>query len=153
MNRYTKELLEPLVKESTSWAEVCRKLGVLPSTGGATHITNRAKKFGINFSHFTGKVWNKGKRFPPKIPVEQWLVENSSCKSHYLKEKLFKAGKKSRRCEECGIVEWCGEEVVWELDHVNDVHTDCRLENLRILCPNCHALKTRKSRKKKRILP
>ncbi len=52
----------------------------------------------------------------------------------------LRAGLKQKRCEECGIDSWMGQPVTLVLDHINGINNDNRLENLRILCPNCHAL-------------
>jgi hypothetical protein len=137
-NKYTKELLEPVIALSKSWAEVCRKLNVTPSTGAQTHLTSRAKSFDISTTHFTGQGWAKGKSFEKK-PIEFYLKRNSSTKSHSLKLRLIAAGIKEARCEICKLVEWQGEKIPLELHHINEDHNDNRLENLAILCPNCHA--------------
>ena len=56
-----------------------------------------------------------------------------------LKKLLLQHGLKENKCEKCGITEWCGEPIVIQLDHVNGRSDDHRLENLRMLCPNCHS--------------
>lgn len=53
--KYTKELLIPIVKESNSYADVCRKLNVTPSTGAQTYINKKIKEYNIDTSHFVGK--------------------------------------------------------------------------------------------------
>ena len=73
-------------------------------------------------------------------PVEEWLVAGRVVGSAKLKEKLYAAGLKERRCELCGQgEEWRGRRMSLILDHVNGVRTDHRIENLRIVCPNCNA--------------
>lgn len=145
-SKYTKEILEPIIKESTSWAEVCRKLQIKESTGAQTYITNKAKTLELEFSHFTGKAWNKGKRTPTKV-LTKHLVKDSTISSHKLKLLLIKNGRKEAKCEICSLTKWNNEDIVLELDHINSNHFDNRIENIQIICPNCHALETRKRKK------
>jgi len=74
------------------------------------------------------------------IPIDELLVDNSWHSRNNLKRRLFEEGHKERKCEKCGQDEnWHGEHISMILDHINGVHNDDRLENLRILCPNCNA--------------
>lgn len=139
-NIYTKQLLEPLIESSKSWAEVCRKIGIKPFTGAQTHLKKRALEFKISHSHFSGQAWNKGKTFIFKN-IKYYLKKNTNVSSHALKKRLFKCNLKKRKCEFCGIVKWKGLDAPLELDHINNDHWDNRLKNLQILCSNCHSLK------------
>ena len=56
-----------------------------------------------------------------------------------LKLRLFKAKIKNEKCEICGIIDWLGKPLPLELDHIDGNRTNHRIENLRILCPNCHS--------------
>ena len=56
-----------------------------------------------------------------------------------IKRRLFAEGLKDEKCEMCGISEWLGYKIGLELDHINGNSYDHRIDNLRILCPNCHA--------------
>jgi hypothetical protein len=137
-NHYTKELLEPVIAVSKTWSEVCRKLGVTPATGAQTHLKKKALSLGINANHFLGRAFNKGRTFKKK-PIQFWLKKNSNAKSHPLRLRLISAGLKEAKCEGCGLVEWRGKKIPLELHHKNEDHCDNRLENLSVLCPNCHA--------------
>ncbi len=141
VKRYTVELLAPLVAEVSTFSELCRKLGIQPSTGAQSHLSKRVRELGIDTTHF--------KRSHPRgngkvLPIETWLVQNSTMKSHSLRLRLIQAGIKESKCESCNLSEWMGETIPLELDHINSDHWDCRIENLQILCPNCHALTTRR---------
>ena len=57
-----------------------------------------------------------------------------------LKQRLLNVGLKSNQCEDCGITEWNSKPIAIELDHINGKNFDNRIENLRLLCPNCHSL-------------
>lgn len=82
-------------------------------------------------------------------PLREVLVEDSNYNRTQLKRRLYAEGLKSRRCELCGQgEEWRGRSMSLILDHINGVATDNRLENLRIVCPNCAAtLETHCARK------
>ncbi|MDP3697390.1 MAG: HNH endonuclease, partial [Candidatus Taylorbacteria bacterium] len=94
-------------------------------------------------AHFKGMGWNKGLRGigKPFIPLEKILVRDSTYQSFKLKGRLFKAGLKNPECELCKWAQQTQDgRLPLELDHVNGDRHDNRLENLRILCPNCHSL-------------
>jgi DNA-binding transcriptional ArsR family regulator len=77
---------------------------------------------------------------PARMPLEQLLVAGPRRNRGHLKRRLFDAGIKERRCESCGLREWRGLPIPLALHHVNGDRHDNRLENLQILCPNCHGL-------------
>jgi hypothetical protein len=140
--KYTKEILELIIIQCNTWHEVCLKLGLKPLSGSQAHIKKITDKFNLNYSHFRGAGWRT--KYPEKIiyvPIEDYLTNKRYCSSHKLKLKLFKAKLKEKKCERCGIIEWLGGPAPLELDHINGDHFDNMLENLKILCPNCHAIK------------
>jgi DNA-binding NarL/FixJ family response regulator/5-methylcytosine-specific restriction endonuclease McrA len=77
---------------------------------------------------------------PSRIPLEQLLVAGPRRNRGHLKNRLFAAGLKMRRCESCGLAEWQGQPIPLALHHVNGDRHDNRLANLQILCANCHGL-------------
>ena len=81
-------------------------------------------------------------KFKPKkvIEVQEVLVKDSTYQSYKLKNRLLREGLKERRCECCGLTEWQGMPIPLELHHINGDNRDHRIENLQMLCPNCHAL-------------
>jgi hypothetical protein len=73
------------------------------------------------------------------IPLEELLVRGRRTSRNHLKKRLVSAGLKGTSCERCGIDEWEGSPLSIQLHHVNGVKDDNRLENLELLCPNCHS--------------
>ena len=151
--KYTKEFLQSIVNQCNSWAEVCVKLGIKPISGAQGHIIKRAKFFGIEFKHFRGRGWAKGLILKRK-PTQQYLIKNiaqENISSSHLRTRLLNENIKQPICEHCGLKEWQGQSIPLELDHKNCDCLDNRLENLQILCPNCHALKHKNESKQKKL--
>lgn len=140
--KYFTERLAPVIAESFTWADVCRKLNLKPLTGSQSHLKKSAAALGIDFSHFQGKSYLGARKPRVSKPVEFYLTEYSTVNSATLRKRLIKSGLKEFRCEKCNNTEWLGQPTPLELHHINGVHDDCRLENLRIFCPNCHAVES-----------
>ncbi len=140
LRKYTELQLAEAIKSSFSLAKTLYKLGVAPH-GGNYHVLRRAiQHFNLDTSHFTGQQWNKGKRIGPKQPLERYLNNEIQITSHQLKNKLLLAGIFERKCASCQKTRWLDKPIPLELDHINGDHHNNSLSNLRILCPNCHAL-------------
>ncbi len=139
------EQLDKAVKNSFSVREVIKKLNLIPAGGNYAQINKFIKQHNLPTKHFTGMLWSKGKKLGPRpiIKLENILVNGSSYQSFKLKKRLFSASIKKPKCEICG---WAKKSIdgriPLELDHVNGNRNDNRIENLRILCPNCHSLQT-----------
>lgn len=105
-------------------------------------IKNRIDYLNLNISHFSHsksmKKWIDENR---TLSLEKILVENSKYNNGtYIKQKLYKAKLKEEKCELCGIGNiWNNKKLILQLDHINGVHSDNRIENLQIVCPNCHS--------------
>lgn len=133
-----------LVKRSSSYTEITNYFEMFPKGGNIGTVKRRIKSLGIDSSHIkNGKGSNRGKNLPnkTKIPLEEILNGNNpQYKTGHLKDRLYEAGLKEKICEECGLGEiWNGKPIVHHLDHKNGISTDHSLDNLQILCPNCHS--------------
>jgi 5-methylcytosine-specific restriction endonuclease McrA len=74
-----------------------------------------------------------------RIPLEVLLSPGRGTTRASIKPRLIQAGLLTEKCARCGIMEWLGQPLSLELHHVNGVNSDHRLENLQLLCPNCHS--------------
>ena len=138
--KYTKELLENHVKDCYSFAELCRKLGLIPEGSNPKTLRKKMNEFGIDYSHFTGQAWQKDSDNPVyKKKHLPKLTKNSSLSSSNVKKLVYRLKLKDNKWEICGLSTWLGEPIQCELHHINGDTTDNRIENLQILCPNCHS--------------
>jgi len=139
-SKYTNEQFIEAVKTSTSVRQVLSKIGVKEAGGNYKVAKDKIKRLNLDTSHFTGMGWLKGQTHKHTTkPIEYYLTEDSYHQSYKLKLRLISEGIKNHQCECCGITEWRGQPTPIELDHINGNNRDNRLENLRLLCPNCHA--------------
>lgn len=115
--------------------EALSLLGLRAAGGNYGALREACARYGITPQR--GKTWT----FPPSpVRLEDVLVVDGTYNTGLLKRRLLAAGFLTESCAECGIgPEWCGKRLTLEMDHINGVHTDNRLENLRMLCPNCHS--------------
>jgi hypothetical protein len=124
---------------SGSIRQVLGKLGLVEAGGNYACAKKRADALGLTKEHMHGQSWNKGKKVGPKRPVEEYLSNQRPIQSYKLKNRLLAEGLKQHKCECCGISEWNGQPAPIELDHIDGNRYNNIIENLRILCPNCHA--------------
>lgn len=88
------------------------------------------------------EAWVRGcydKVVYPKADIADILIENSTFSGNYIKNRLFEAGLKEYECEECYISFYNGKPITLQIHHINGNNKDQRIENLSILCPNCHS--------------
>ena len=137
--------LTQAVEESASIRSVLIKIGLVPAGGNYRQVSQTIKDLGLDTSHFTGMGWRKNRTFNfiPQRPLNEILVKHSDFQSFKLKKRLFLEGLKTPKCELCGWAEMSKDgRIPVELDHINGDRFDNRLQNLRILCPNCHSLQS-----------
>ncbi|MFI2718853.1 HNH endonuclease signature motif containing protein [Streptomyces collinus] len=140
--RWTRDVLERAVAASTNMCEVLRHLGLEVVGGHHTHISRRIKAYGIDTSHFKVPT-RRGKPWRPRTP-EAFLVEQPADRARRVPSDRLKWAMASpgvaERCALCGTeAVWRGRPLPLEVDHVDGDWRNNRIENLRLLCPNCHS--------------
>jgi len=140
-DRYNEKSFSKIVKSSRSYSDVVRRIGLYVGHGNRQTSKKYIEKYKLNISHFDFKGEEKKHRTGIKTPLKEILIENSSYTyTSKLKEKLYKEGIRERKCVLCGQGEiWLGKKISLILDHINGINNDNRIENLRIVCPNCNA--------------
>ena len=145
--------LKKAVKNSRSLREVIIRLNLVPAGGNYEQVQTQITFLKLSIVHFQGKGWRKGSKIPivPALPLKEIMVAGSHYQSFKLKKRLFAEGIKEQKCEECGWAKRSADgRLPLELDHINGDRHDNRVENLRVLCPNCHSLQpTHRGRNKK----
>jgi transposase-like protein len=139
MPGYTEREAREAVAVSFSYAETLRRLGLRAAGGNAPLLRKWLERWRISTDHFDPCARSRGPR-RSRIALEAILIEHSTYPRAKLKRRIYDEGLKVRRCELCGQGElWRDRTMSLILDHINGVHDDNRLENLRIVCPNCAA--------------
>lgn len=168
-NGERRQAVKELLAAGVSQADIARQLGITPATVSyhvralgvparsecarrhdwdaiqayydAGHSIRECQKaFG-----FCSKTWAEAagrgaiKPRPAAAPIQRYLVRGRDTSRTHLKRRLLAEGLKKNRCELCGLTEWLGEPLSMALHHVNGDGRDNRLENLQLLCPNCHS--------------
>lgn len=139
LKKYTEEQLRQAVKTNASYRKVLEELNVAPYGGNYDTLRKAIKFFNLDTSHFTGQAWSGGKTIGPKRPVNDYLSNNHSITSHKLRLRLIEEKIFKPQCSSCRKRKWLGKPIPLELDHIDGNNKNNKLDNLRLLCPNCHA--------------
>lgn len=138
--RWTDAQLVRAVETNVTIAGVIRSLGLVAEGGNYKTVWREIRRLGLSTAHIKGQGWSRGMKFEfkPKRPLSEILVLGMPAPPG-LRLRLLREGLKQHRCEECGLECWNGAVIPLELDHRNGRTDDNRIENLTLLCPNCHA--------------
>ena len=133
LEEFTDEELAQIVKDSRSVRDLIIKLGYPPDSGSiSTMISKMLEEKKFDFSHFTGRGWNKNNFDYSRFQYGKFI---NSCNAISAIAAL-----RGRKCEQCGRVEWGGKPIPLEVHHEDGDHLNNELSNLKLLCCNCHAL-------------
>lgn len=141
--RYTDEQFVDAIKTSVSIAQALKQLGLSPTGANYKSLKLRCTKLNVSTSHFKGQSWLKGGNctWAKKQSLDEILVKNSKyTSSNHLRKRLIKEHVFEEKCSKCGLTKWLNKKIPLQLDHKNGNNRDHRIENLRLLCANCHAL-------------
>lgn len=145
----TEQEVRTAVENTFSMAEASSKCNVHYAT---------FKKYAVRYNLWNPNPAGKGKSKPKEDGKDKYALSDilsgkyPHYSSHKLKLRLIKQGLKEDKCEVCEIVQWNGKLISMHLDHINGNHYDHSIENLRILCPNCHSQTETYAGKKKKAL-
>ncbi|MEU6390678.1 HNH endonuclease [Streptomyces sp. NPDC046939] len=140
--RHTDDALRAAVAESHSIREVVRRLGIHNVGGNQAHIGRRIAALGVDTSHFTPRERPKSKTKPGEDRANILILrspDEGRVHGVRIRRELVRLGV-ADRCASCGRSEWRGRPIALEVDHLSGEWWDNRVENLRLLCPNCHAV-------------
>lgn len=126
-------IISDMIEKNRPKAEICRMLQVKPET-----LDKYLKIFGIKYN---GNMSRKGlERNSKNNVIFKYLENEKTVSASRLRKLLINSGLKEEKCENCGLSEWMGKKIPLELHHINFNHYDNTLENLQILCSNCHGI-------------
>lgn len=135
LDKYSKEQLEQIVKESESYKDVARKVGYTNSCSGDTlkKVQKKINDLGISTKHFVLQ------KVAEKRTPENTLIENSTASQKVLRKIYFEGQYSPYICSICGQEPyWNGQSLTLILDHIDGNNTNDVLTNLRWVCPNCN---------------
>lgn len=129
------------IKNSITVSDILKKIGLKVCAGNYDTVRKFIRSNNIDSSHIIGKRCGRGgcgKKF--ENDIKEILIENSNYGRKYLKKRLIESGLLKNECHECELKnEWNGKPITMVLDHINGINNDNRIENLRLLCPNCNS--------------
>lgn len=144
---WTDEELAEAVKESFAYSQVAVKMGLHPGNKTCAAVRDKIRELNLDISHFV-----PGRRKTGIPGVSGWTVPDDRL---FIVGTVFNTNHKRRylaivkyECRNCGLSEWLGEKLILQVDHVDGDRKNNTLENLRLMCPNCHSQTETWSRRK-----
>lgn len=127
-----KDIILEMVKDLRPKSEICRFLRCKQET-----LNRYLNDWGVNYS---GNIGRKGiSHFEQRRNINYYLNNEIYITTHNLKNRLLREGLKEHVCESCKLTEWLGDKIPIELHHIDGNRYNNNLNNLQILCPNCHS--------------
>jgi len=149
-----KKELQHLLDAHDSFSSIMRHFGLSPADGSIKTLYSRIKEDGLDDSRIRNdKPWTKSTSTNNRVSDEDAFCENSTYNRAHVKGRIIKKKLLPHVCRACGNAgDWNGNPITLQLEHINGIPNDNRLENLCFLCPNCHSqTKTYAGRKTKHI--
>lgn len=129
---FSEEEIRQIAAESRSYRDMYIRMGYAENSGSATKIMKELiEKYNIDVSHFLGAGWNKKNFDYSRFEIGE------KHRSARLSPALIHL--RGRKCENCGLEEWLGQPINLEVHHIDGNRKNNELENLQLLCPNCHS--------------
>lgn len=156
-NVIDKNTAEEICKRVHSIAEFCREVGWEPCGGNYLTFHKYVKEYGLDVSHFTGQRSNIGNSNNVGISKDEFFKKDKVIRGSDIIKKLISLGLKEYKCEAdgCGISSWNGKPIKLQVHHKDGDHFNNEIDNIMLLCPNCHSQTdtfTGKNKKRKRIV-
>lgn len=145
LGQVDKNTLQTLCDSSASYRQILNRLGLKGGSANYPRLKHVIKLLEIDISTLDKNRSRARKEHVTKIafrskPLEEYLVDNREVNNVHLKSRLISEGLRQYLCEKCGLSSWLDQPITLHLHHINGKRTDNRLENLAILCPNCHSI-------------
>ena len=130
------ERIKEIIPQCINFTEVLKMLSIPRQGNNSNTLKRLLDENNIDYSHFTGRarVYNN-----TSTSISEYLSNRVKITSGKLRIKLLTEGLKENKCEICGITKWLGKPIVCQLHHIDGNNQNNNLENLQILCPNCHS--------------
>jgi 5-methylcytosine-specific restriction endonuclease McrA len=138
--KYDLTKLKAAIAKSLSLRATLKELGLDASGNNYTVLHRKINEFKLNTKHFLGCGVRKGQKFGPRRELAYYLKYGSKITTHHLRLRLLHDGIFKHCCVNCKKSKWLGAKIPLELDHIDGDNRNNVLKNLRLLCPNCHAL-------------